>query len=219
MRLGSLLVICLMGVVAAGCTRVQSDVTRFHELSADSKGKSFFMLPTKDQDGSLEYRQYAEAVAQKLEAAGYVRKAELLDSDYAVAIQYTISDGKTVTSEMPLFGQTGGGTSYQSGTIMTPGGGMSSYSGSTYTPPTYGVVGSTTTSHTYYTRQLSMDIIDTHKSSERKLYRVFEGKVVSTGSSGSFAKVSQCLINAMFDNFPGESGKTIRTEVGPDCMK
>jgi hypothetical protein len=108
MQLARYLVICLIGIGLAGCgINVESNVSRFHELTADSKGKSFFILPAKEQEGSLEFRQYAEAVAQKLEAAGYVRKAELLQSDYAVSIGYTISDGKTVISEAPVFGRTG----------------------------------------------------------------------------------------------------------------
>jgi hypothetical protein len=103
---------------------------------------------------------------------------------------------------------------------MTPGGGMSGYGGSTYTPPTFGVVGSNVSTGTVFTRQLWLDMIDVHKSAEGKLHKVFEGKVVSTGSSGSFAQVSQCLINAMFDKFPRESGKTAKINLpGSSCMK
>jgi hypothetical protein len=39
---------------------------------------------------------------------------------------------------------------------------------------------------------------------------VFEGRVVSTGRSAEIAAVLPQMIDSLFTNFPGESGKTKR---------
>ncbi len=55
-----------------------------------------------------------------------------------------------------------------------------------------------------------MDIVDLKKSTQDNVHKVFEGRVVSAGSSSQFAMVADCLIDALFENFPGVSGKTSR---------
>lgn len=82
------------------------------------------------------------------------------------------------------------------------------------TPPTYGVVGTSVDSSTAYNRRLIMTITEagSHK-------RIYEATLDSSGSSGSFAAVSKCLIESLFKNFPGKSGITSEVSVdGDKCM-
>ena len=78
----------------------------------------------------------------------------------------------------------------------------------TYTP-TYGVVGTGTTSYTRYTRYLSLDIIDKDSTlSEDKINRVYEAKVISSGSTSQLPEIVPVMIEALFEEFPGKSGST-----------
>jgi hypothetical protein len=51
---------------------------------------------------------------------------------------------------------------------------MATYSGTTYNTPTYGVVGSGTSSDTIFTRYLNIDIIDITNSGNGKVKKVYE---------------------------------------------
>jgi hypothetical protein len=109
---------------------------------------------------------------------------------------------------MPIYGQTGGGTSYSSGTVTSGYGGYASYSGTTYTAPTFGQVGSVPYSQKMYGRNLDLSIIDDRRSSKNNVVKVYEGRVASSGSSADIAVVLPTMIEALFKDFPGQSGKT-----------
>jgi hypothetical protein len=49
--------------------------------------------------------------------------------------------------------------------------------------------------------------------------KIYESTVTSHGESGSFSAVAQCLVDALFENFPGGSSqhKTIVMD-GNKCM-
>ena len=210
----SFAILLMMFMTACVPQIVTSDVTRFHEADiASPVGKSFIISPTEDQEGSLEFKEYAAKISSQLQAHGLSEnKDNKPDTDYAVSFQYGVDNGRAITSSVPIYGATGGGTTYHTGQINTYGNygypSYGSYSGTSYTPPTYGVVGSQTITTMNYTRYLTMDIVDVPRSSHGKLVKVFEGKVISSGSNSSFPSVSACLIQALFENFPGENGKT-----------
>lgn len=207
----------------SGCmTSVNSNVTRFHDPNLLETNKTFAILPLDTQQGSLEFKQYAGQVSEKLKAYGYQETSQK-KADYTVFFNYGIDNGTTVISSYPIYGSTGGGTTYHSGSVNTYGsygGSYGTYSGTSYTAPTFGVVGSGTESHTEYTRVLNLDILDNKKSNKSTVVKVFEGKVKSTGSSASFSTVSQCLIDSLFKDFPGENGKSESVILASDtCMK
>jgi hypothetical protein len=114
------------------------------------------------------------------------------------------SDGSTVSGSVPIFGQTGGGTAYTTGSFGTALG-PAGFSATTYSTPTFGQVGAIPVSHTYYTRNLIFRIYDEKKT-------VLEGRVTSTGSSSQISQVMPNMISALFKDFPGINGKTIEVE-------
>ena len=125
-----------------------------------------------------------------------------------------IDAGKTTThvGSTPIYGQTGGGTTYQSGTGSAYGSGgyaYGSYSGTSYTMPTFGVVGSRTYSYnvTTYTRNLAMDIVIRESLNTKTPKKVYEARVISKGSCGQIAQVMDEILEALFQEFPGESGR------------
>ncbi len=97
-----------------------------------------------------------------------------------------------------LYGQTGGGTAYHSGTIR-------SYAYS------YNV--------TTYTRVLAIDILDRQLLDAGKTKKVYEVELTSKGWCGQIAGVFDEMLDALFEEFPGESGKSRTTSVSWDRGK
>ncbi len=208
------------GLVSCG-PYVSSQVTTFTEMPPSGSGKSFIIVPLKSQEGSLEFETYAIRVAANLEHYGYSQAVSGKSADFGVGFSYSIGNPTTVSGVAPIFGQTGGGYSYQSGNFNASGtGGYASgnYSGSTYTQPTYGVVGAVPYSNTTYTRTFNLVIFDLHQSTPTSLHLSFQGTVTSTGSNDTFSAVAGCMIDAAFYNFPGISGATVAvTEPQKKC--
>lgn len=221
MRLARPIAWVVLYALLVSCQRVNSEVTRFSTLTASDVGKTFVIAPgDQAKKDSLEFRTYGERVKQKLTAFGYQPAADNQFPDYVVFLNYAISGGQTITTESPVYGQTGGGTTYHYGTVTGGYGGYATYSGTSYTPPTYGVVGTASTTSTYYQRFLVVDIVKAKELTEDKVNKVYEGRVVSIGSKGQFAAVANCLIDALFKEFPGPSGKTEDVTIfAKDCVQ
>ncbi len=74
--------------------------------------------------------------------------------------------------------------------------------------PTYGVVGSSTSTVTsdVYTRKLAIDIVTSDTLNSEKPDKVYEGRVTSKGSCGAIAEVMDEMLEALFSKFPNGSG-------------
>ena len=135
----------------------RTQVTRFHQLPVKGAGESFNVTaPMKDQ--RLETQQHLSRMASGLVKHGW-RFTNSASADYSVRVDYGISDGREVHGVMPLYGQTGGGTTtYSSGNASAYGSSGSyasgTYSGTSYTPATYGLVGAVPTVSTVFDRYL-----------------------------------------------------------------
>lgn len=199
------MLLALVFALLTGCASfVETKVSAFHELEPSLSGVTYALVPSKEQEGSLEFQSYAKLVKVELEKRG-MTEAPFNQAKYAIFMFYGIDNGKEVISSYPIFGQTGTGSSYTTGTV-TSYGNMATYSGTTYKTPTYGVVGSGTSSDTVFTRYLNIDIIDITKSGNGKVKKVYEGKAISSGSSGQLAPVMPAIVKSVFHDFPGKSG-------------
>lgn len=193
-------------LLVGGCaTQVETNVTAFHTLQNGGRGQTFVMIPYEDQEGSLEWRTYAGLVSQQLVAKGLMAAERLAEADLAVFMAYAIDGGRTSVSAVPMFGQTGGGT-----TSTTTGyvGSRPVYA-STYTPPTYGVTGFVPVEDTVYGRALKIIIIDAKRSfAAKKPLPVYEATATSAGSSGTLNIVMPAIVSGIFKDWPGPSGVT-----------
>ena len=79
--------------------------------------------------------------------------------------------------------------------------------------PTYGVVGSSTSSSTTYTRAIALDIVDANSLKADQPKKVYESRVKSSGSCSVIAGVFNELLEAMFKGFPGDNGKTRSAQI------
>jgi hypothetical protein len=199
----------LLAGAISGCQTVQSNVVAFHTLEISTKN-TFAVRPVS-RTGSLEAATYANLISNELVQKGW---AASNSGKIDVVFDFSIDGGRTEVSSVPVFGQTGGGTTFSSGNIYGARG-FGSYSGTSYTPATYGVVGSSAVSETVYVRTLVVEMFE--RSSGKKVY---ESSVSSKGTSGTFSAVAPCMIESLFSDFPGTSGKSRTVELSREsCMQ
>src|SRR5690606_15585976 len=100
------------------CQTVNSNVTAFHSITP-GEAESFTVRPDNSQAGSLEASSYSRLIADRLEQAGW---ASASSGDVLVTFAYGIDNGRTELGSVPIYGQTGGGTTYTTGSVYGSGG-------------------------------------------------------------------------------------------------
>ncbi|PLX62146.1 DUF4136 domain-containing protein [Sedimenticola selenatireducens] len=211
MRKLFILILCL--TFLSGCMGiVRTTTTTFHGKGHEQRGSIFVAAADAQVNGSLEFSHYKQLVEEKLITIGYTLSPTAEKADFIALVAYGIDNGKTSIVSTPIFGQTGGGTTYSSGSVYGYGG-SASYSGTSYTMPTYGIVGSSTSSQTEYTRAIALDIVDAKSIESGKPEKLYEMRARSTGSCSSINGVFDEILEAMFKSFPGDSGKSQTIEV------
>ena len=208
-----LIVISLAGFISACSNTFKSNVSRFHELPAP-KGETVMIVPLDSaKNTSLEFASYANIVGNYLERQGY-SPASNDDADLIVQLDYSVDDGKVMVRSYSFgYGYGGYGYGYgyggygfgHFGGYFGHYGGYGGYGG-------FGSGGGDIRSYVNYTRKLSM-IIRPNVEGEMNL---FEGTVESTGRSNDLALLMPRMAQAMFTNFPGESGVTNKVVIDLD---
>lgn len=196
----ALFFVLLLSLTACGPQLVSSDVTRFHS-QMPPPGQSFTILPDADQRGSLEFQSYAEQVANALTAQGY--RAIAPDgpiADMVVFLRYGVEPGRTEVRTSPVYGSAGYGWGPHS---YGYGMGLGMPLGPDYE----------TTTITKFARYLAIDIYDGPGFRAGGRQKLFEGRAISEGTSRDLVSVMPYLVRALFNNFPGPSGETIRVKV------
>lgn len=194
----------ILGLVSlflcSSCVYYDVTIERFHALPQKGSGQTF-TVEAKGATSPLEAATYVPQIVKGLETYGWRQQTSGVP-DYRVYIAYQISDPFDVTHQIPLLGQTGGGTTQFSGTVYNPdwNSGATRVSGTAYTPPTFGVVGTRSMHTTSYTRYLFV------VAKDRNGKDVLDARVTSTGATPSLGKVMPVLTSALFDGFPGKSG-------------
>ena len=195
-------------LVATGCAmpHVKTSNTAFYLDAFVPTGSISVVSGEVNVNSSLEFSAYKKKFENKLIAVGYKIEHDTNKADYIALVAYGIDNGETSTVSTPIFGQTGGGSTYSSGTVYGSGG-SASYSGSSYTMPTYGVVGSTTGSVTTYSRAIALDIVEAQSFKDGNPRKVYEGRTKSKGRCSVIVEVFDEMLEAMFTDFPGENGR------------
>ncbi len=201
------LIIVFLLLSLTGCAGlVKSNIAVFHELPEAYPGTTYATLPLKDQEGSLEHKAYAQLLKQELNARGF-REVPIDQAEVVVVLLYGIDTGRELIYSIPIFGQTGVSSSTTSGTVHSYGS-YGTYSGTTTYMPTYGIVGAAPVSQTQYTRFLKLDILDKKALSEQNIKKLYEAKVISRGRTGQISEILPTMMKALFEEFPGKSGRT-----------
>lgn len=203
-------------VLLSACSMtVRNDVSSFHHMAAPN-GESVAIIPLSlSQDAeSLEFQDYANLVRKQLTILGYTVTSKE-DADLLVELGYNVRRERN-SRRMP-FGSRfdrfspwyGAGYGYYNWYNWR----RNAFFYNGFYDPFYSPWRMDHRSHTQHSRNLMLDI---RTSSGEKIY---EGHVESIGSSRSLSRVMPYMIEAMFTNFPGESGEVKQIVVREDQEK
>ena len=190
-----ILVVLIASFAAASCAAVRTNLAVSHTLPAADSAKTVAIMPY-DQTlaAAPEFVSYAAKLAAHLEARGYdvVEPSGGGAPDYVVFFMYRIDGGTLVTRFVsrpdPL-----------TGSIISYG------LRSTLRQATDRV----------YRRSVTVDILDRARFQPNvpasfTASRVYGGAATSEGSCSTMAEVIDPMLTALFEDFPGESGR-VRT--------
>lgn len=198
----------LVAVALSACVNpryVTSDITRFHTLPATAPTGQTFAITAldKEQEQSLEFRQYADMLNSKLTTLGLKQTSDgPTKADFVITLKYGVDgpspDVRSRGSNVNL------AFSYGYGRRNWGWGGA-------YDP----LYDNYTSTEQVYNRRVELNIYKGASYSTPKPERVFEGRALSEGLNGDIAPVMPYILDALFQDFPGASGttKTVRIEV------
>ena len=198
MRSMRLLILAPVLLFLAGCASTfEAQVTRFHKLERPA-GQTIKIVPQDDRKvGSLEFQTYASMIAPELEKLGYKVVAPTAASDLVARIDYGVADGNTVVRSDPT--HIGWGYGY-----------YRPWYGPWYD---FGVYDRRIDSYIVFPRHLDLQIVRGDLKPTDPNWMVYEGHVTSRGRSDKLPDVMPLLIQALFTNFPGESGATNEVDI------
>ncbi len=186
-------------------------VSRFQTLPPPSQGETFIVEPHNPAlQGGIEFQNYAQLVAQRLEQFGYRQTGDPRGANLVVAIDYDVDHGHERIETIPGWG---GGWGWGGPGFYGPWGGgygRLGYRYGWYDPWLWGGYGDELRSYTVYQSRLRMEI---HRVDDDK--RLFEGTAKALSRSDDLPYLVPNLIEAMFTGFPGNSGETVKITVPP----
>ena len=202
-------------LAASACTeKFEANVSRFQALPVP-QGQSFAVEPVDPRNqGGLEFAQYAGLVSQRLAAYGYHPVESGGKADMVVKFDYGVDHGvqKTVSHPSPGgywgpgwggFGPYGRRWGYRSSFYY----GWDSFG---YDP----FFNQDIDTYTIFTSYADMTI---ERTADGK--RLFEGKAKARSIDDALPRLVPNLVEAMFTNFPGQSGEEVKITVAPPEKK
>ncbi len=194
----------ILAGLAACATPFKADVSRFQTQLPAPQGESFAVVADDPAlAGGLEFAQYADLVEMQMERLGYAQAAPE-DASLLIRFDYGVDNGRervrtTGFGRDPFYDPW-----YRTGysRLHRRGWGYGFYD------PWIG--GSDVRSYTVYTSGIDMKI--DRKGGER----LFEGKAQAVSTSNKLQHLVPNLVDAMFTDFPGNSGETLRITVKPE---
>ena len=186
----------------AGCAAtVPARVTTFQQWPSDAVGATWKLSPTREQQDSLEYREYADMVRSAIgpvglvEAKGAERARFIVDLSYGVEpVQLRVERGyDPFYSPWGPYGYGYGGFGRRGRGGVGFGYGWGAPYPSTWSSTTVDA------SRSF----LKVVIRDANQGNAK----VYESTAVNTGSGGSLPEVMPYLVRAIFDRFPDTNGQ------------
>lgn len=194
----------MLAFLAACANPFQADVKHFSAQLPPPAGQSFAIVAEKPElAGGIEFGQYAQLVSAQLAKLGYV-PADPSQAALLVHFDYGVDKGReklsTTSWHDPYWGPWYG---YRGGF-----GGFRGRWGYGWQDPWFG---DSVTSYTVYTSGISIRI-----DSKADGKRYYEGKAQAVSTSNNLQYLVPNLIEAIFKDFPGESGQTVRITIAPE---
>ena len=202
----------ILAGLAACATPFNADVTRFQTQLPAPQGVSFAVVADDPAlAGGLEFSQYAREVADEMVRLGYTRAASPEQANLLVRFDYGVDRGRERVRSTGFYDP-----------FYSPWYGFSrfpsyyrGYRGYRGGPWAYGFYDPFfdrgIDSYTVYTSEIDLKI-DRAADGER----LFEGTAQALSTSNRLQYLVPNLVDAMFTDFPGDSGRTVRISVAPE---
>lgn len=193
--------------LGACATGFPAQVSRFNALPAPS-GQSFVIEAADAENrGGLEFSRYAGLVRQYLVAQGYREASGRGDATLIVDLDYGVDDGRErLVSRPDPFGYGGFGFGRPFYSRFGFYGRRNPFYWGWHDPFFGG--GASIDSYTVYQSYLDLEI---RRASDGQA--VFEGLARARSRSNQLQRLVPNLVEAMFTNFPGNNGETVRITV------
>ncbi|TCM18960.1 uncharacterized protein DUF4136 [Novosphingobium sp. PhB165] len=219
-RLRMAAVAVLLIALAACATPFKADVSRFHQSQLPAPQGQTFVVVAEDPRlaGGLEFATYAGLVRDRLARLGYTPVDDAAKATLIVHFDYGIDNGRERVRSTPGMGAWG--PWYGPGWGPRWGGAW----GGAWGPRWGGAWGGPwrmgwydpffdggIDSYTVFTSGISLKI---DRAADN--LRLFEGRAEAVSTSNRLQYLVPNLVEAMFTNFPGNSGETTRISVAPE---
>ena len=205
----------LLAGLAACATPFKADVSRFQAQLPAPDGESFAVIADDPAlAGGLEFAKYADQVEAQMEKLGYVQAPSADNASLLVRFDYGVDQGREKLRSTPSSFH----DPYWDPWYRSPFYHRSYY----YRPRGYWSYGfydpwfndNRVESYTIYTSGIDLKI-DRAGTGER----LFEGKAQAVSTSNRLQYLVPNLVEAMFTDFPGNSGETLRITIKPEETK
>lgn len=212
MRLHKFAAAAMLGVAAFGlsacASSITSTVSRYQAMPA-AQGQTFFVVPGGGMatNGGLEFQRYAGIVAQQLQARGYAPASNAQGATMLVQLGYGIDQGQVRYVEDPFY-RSRFGYGYGSPFFYPRFGYRSRFSYGWDDPFWYGGYGGGVDSYVEYHSQ-----IDLHIRARGSNAPLFDGRAQARSQTDRLDVVIPSLVEAMFTNFPGQNGETVKITI------
>jgi hypothetical protein len=200
----------LLGL-AACATPFRADVSRFQTQLPAPAGQTFAVVAEDPAlAGGLEFSMYADLVEDRLEQLGYTEAASAEAATLLVRFDYGVDNGRERLVRSGFAGSS----------FYSPWYGYRSpfYRSAFYRPRGWGFGwydpffhDDGIDSQTVYTSGIDLKI---DRAADGQ--RLFEGKAQALSTSNRLQHLVPNLVEAMFTDFPGNSGETVRISIAPE---
>lgn len=198
------LTVMLAAGLSACAPTFKADVSRFTTTLPAPQGQTFAVVADDPKlAGGLEFSLYADMVADELEKYGYTEAVSPAEATMLVRFDYNVDNGRervrTTGSayDDPFYGPWRRAYAFRRG-----------YAFGFYDP---WLGGPEVRSYTVYTSDIEMKIDSTADGE-----RLFEGQAQAVSRSNRLQTLVPNLVDALFTDFPGNSGETLRITIKDD---
>lgn len=211
----------MLATLAACASPFNASVQRFNAQLPAPQGQTFAIVADDAaMAGGLEFSQYAGFVSTKMQALGYTPAADPATADLIVRFDYGVDKGREQVRRTAFrdpfwspwygYGPRGYyGRPYRYRPGFRP---IGAWNYGWYDPWLDGYGGYE--SYTVFISGISLKI-----DSRADGKRLFEGRAEAASTSNRLSYLVPNLVEAMFTDFPGNSGETVRISVAPEKKK
>lgn len=188
-----LLVSCILMMVLGACQpRLRADVTRFYSLPPIAAGQSFAIAPETAQASDLEFQHNSALLSGALQGRGFYPASAYTGADLIAVLHYG-----NVGSHTEIYTEPGG-----------PGWGRPGWWGHPYPPEV--------SSYTYYSQFVDVALFDGPAWRAGQQHMLYQARALTESGVRDLNVSMPYLLRALFSDFPGLNGQTVRVVVPLD---